>query len=153
MHSVVLGSQMPPLTVASHAQTSSRVTGASTPKSWSTSGVSSQTDCPTAGPQGKLTLKTTEMETMYDLGTKLIEALQVSPTRFCKGVSSCVALRTPLEWARETKPVMVCRSAHPALRDCTCCASTQITRLSLKDLALTLSAAECKVPGRGRHCH
>ena len=39
---------------------------------------SPQTDCPIAGLQGKLTLKTTEMETMYDLGTKLIEALQVS---------------------------------------------------------------------------
>lgn len=26
--------------------------------------------------QGKLTLKTTEMETVYDLGTKMIEALQ-----------------------------------------------------------------------------
>ncbi len=25
--------------------------------------------------QGKLTLKTTEMETIYDLGTKMIEAL------------------------------------------------------------------------------
>ena len=50
----------------------------------------SQADCPVAGLQGKLTLKTTEMETMYDLGTKLIEALQVSPIRLCKGVSSCV---------------------------------------------------------------
>jgi DNA helicase TIP49 (TBP-interacting protein) len=27
------------------------------------------------GMQGKLTLKTTEMETIYDLGTKMIEAL------------------------------------------------------------------------------
>ena len=26
-------------------------------------------------PQGKLTLKTTEMETIYDLGTKMIDAL------------------------------------------------------------------------------
>ena len=26
--------------------------------------------------QGKLTMKTTEMETIYDLGTKMIEALQ-----------------------------------------------------------------------------
>jgi hypothetical protein len=30
--------------------------------------------CP-CGPQGKLTMKTTEMETIYDLGTKMIESL------------------------------------------------------------------------------
>lgn len=31
---------------------------------------------PTAFVQGKLTMKTTEMETIYDLGIKMIEALQ-----------------------------------------------------------------------------
>ena len=84
-----------------------------------------QADCPVAGLQGKLTLKTTEMETMYDLGTKLIEALQVSPTRLCKGVSSCVPSHNPQGQGREPNSATLCRSAHPAFLGCTCCASRQ----------------------------
>ena len=34
--------------------------------------------------QGKLTLKTTEMETIYDLGTKMIEALTKEKVRHSK---------------------------------------------------------------------
>lgn len=32
-------------------------------------------------PQGKLTMKTTEMETIYDLGVKMIEAIQQEKVR------------------------------------------------------------------------
>ena len=46
--------------------------------------------------QGKLTLKTTEMETIYDLGTKMIEALTKEKVRHSKSASFACSLQDAL---------------------------------------------------------
>ena len=53
--------------------------------------------------QGKLTLKTTEMETIYDLGTKMIEALTKEKARFTSMTARlCWAVMTGHEERHES---------------------------------------------------
>ena len=54
-----------------------------------------QTTQPLLPPQGKLTMKTTEMETIYDLGSKMIEALQKEKVSRAAGGSAGTTCSTP----------------------------------------------------------